>query len=311
MKLEQLRYFVEAARFQHVGRAGKALHISASAVSSAVSSLEEELGVTLFDRIGNRVVLSETGRRLVERVERVFDSVEGIRTDFSQGRSAEFQGELRMSGSHFLSAHFLNRCWIDFHRRHPKLVGEVRSAGTAEVIKSLLAGHVDVGLCFSPLKHPELVVREIHRGRLVPVVRKGHPLLGSGLRRLLPSLSKYPSIVHKAAVGSDICEDHPELARNGIRCRASGYFESDDLAVEALASGDAWSLLPELVLKRHGARLRGVPVPKDWSAPYTVGVVYRKSRENSPVVAAFSGALEAHFTGMPPRGRRERRGKSR
>ena len=77
---------------------------------------------------------------------------------------------------HFLAAHHLNPRWLDFQKKHPELVGEVRPGRTADVVKSLLAGQVDIGLCFSPLKHPELVMTELHRGRLLPVVRKGHPL---------------------------------------------------------------------------------------------------------------------------------------
>jgi DNA-binding transcriptional LysR family regulator len=289
MKLDQLRYFLETARFQHVGRAGKSLRISPSAISFAVTALEEELGVPLFNRVGNRIVLSEAGQRLKSRSEALFDHVEQIRAEFAGGSAESFVGEMKLGGSHFLAVHVLNGIWTAFQKRHPKLIGEICPGRTGEILKAVLAGTLDFGLCFSPLNHPDLVVRDLLAGKLVPVVRKGHPLSRAAgqTEKSLRALSEYPAIVHKALPGVDLCEDHPELKKWGIHARVTNYFESDDLAVETLLASESWALLPDFVARHYQKKLHVLSLPKSWGATYVVSSVIRKARKDSPVIAAL------------------------
>ena len=62
MTLEQLRIFIAVAEREHLTRAAEALNLSPSAVSAAIHALEARYGVNLFDRIGRRIELSQTGR---------------------------------------------------------------------------------------------------------------------------------------------------------------------------------------------------------------------------------------------------------
>ena len=70
MELQQLKYFREVAEREHVTRAAEKLFVSQSAISRAVTQLEEELGVPLFYRQGRAVVLSPYGRVFLEYVTR-------------------------------------------------------------------------------------------------------------------------------------------------------------------------------------------------------------------------------------------------
>ncbi len=62
MELQQLKYFCEVAKREHVTRTAEKLFVSQSAISRAVTQLEGELGVPLFYRQGRAVVLSPYGR---------------------------------------------------------------------------------------------------------------------------------------------------------------------------------------------------------------------------------------------------------
>ena len=62
MTLEQLRIFVGVAEREHMTRAAEALHITQSAVSAAIKTLEERHNVPLFHRIGRRIELTAAGR---------------------------------------------------------------------------------------------------------------------------------------------------------------------------------------------------------------------------------------------------------
>lgn len=69
MELHQLRYFVQVAKLESVSQAAGVLHVSQPALSRAMAKLEEELGVSLFDRVGRRVYLNDRGRLYLRSVE--------------------------------------------------------------------------------------------------------------------------------------------------------------------------------------------------------------------------------------------------
>ena len=68
-----LRTFVEVAKVEHLSRAAEALQADQSTVSRKVARLEQEVGVLLFERIGRNIRLTQAGRRLVGRAERILD----------------------------------------------------------------------------------------------------------------------------------------------------------------------------------------------------------------------------------------------
>lgn len=70
MELKQIEYFLQLARFEHMSQTADFLGIYQSTLSKSLNSLERELGIKLFDRVGNRIRLNENGVRFREYVER-------------------------------------------------------------------------------------------------------------------------------------------------------------------------------------------------------------------------------------------------
>lgn len=83
MELTQLRYFYEAARFEHITKAANALRIAQPAITLSIRRLEEELGVKLFRRCGRGVVLTDCGRHLYLKLDEVFKILDPIPEDLA------------------------------------------------------------------------------------------------------------------------------------------------------------------------------------------------------------------------------------
>ena len=92
MEIYQLRAFVTVARIGQLTRAAEALHVTQPAVTGQIKSLEEELGVSLFDRRPGRIALTRAGERLLPEAEKVLEAAGSL-----MGRARELQGEV--SGS--------------------------------------------------------------------------------------------------------------------------------------------------------------------------------------------------------------------
>ena len=69
MDIQKLKYFYTTAQLEHVTRSAEILHISQPSLTQAIHLLEDELGVPLFQRQGRRVVLTEFGRYLKQRLD--------------------------------------------------------------------------------------------------------------------------------------------------------------------------------------------------------------------------------------------------
>ncbi|WP_439586408.1 LysR family transcriptional regulator [Hydrogenophaga sp.] len=92
MEIYQLRAFVTVAKIGQLTRAAEALHVTQPAVTGQIKALEEELGVSLFDRRPGRIALTRAGERLLPEAERVLAAAGSL-----IGRARELQGEV--SGS--------------------------------------------------------------------------------------------------------------------------------------------------------------------------------------------------------------------
>lgn len=88
MKLSQLKYFKTVAEVGKIQSAAEILYISAPALSATITSLEKELGVTLFNRTSNRIVLNEQGKILLRYVNQIFNNIDCAKLELQQSLEA-------------------------------------------------------------------------------------------------------------------------------------------------------------------------------------------------------------------------------
>lgn len=96
MELLQLRYFKKVAETGKISTAARELYISAPALSATISRLEKELGMQLFDRQANRIVLNAQGEIFLRHVNRVFASLDSARAEMQESLSRQ-GGEVRIA----------------------------------------------------------------------------------------------------------------------------------------------------------------------------------------------------------------------
>ena len=96
MTLTELKYIVAVARERHFGRAAEACFVSQPTLSVAIRKLEDELGVTIFERGGNEVGITEIGQRLVSQAQKILDRLWGLGGTVTHGRLASQPGVIRV-----------------------------------------------------------------------------------------------------------------------------------------------------------------------------------------------------------------------
>ncbi|MBR0374063.1 MAG: LysR family transcriptional regulator [Mogibacterium sp.] len=81
MNIQNLRYFAIVAKLENVSKTAELMHTTQSAVSKNISTLEEELGIRLFDRMGKRLILNDAGRRFLQSCERILEETDTATKD--------------------------------------------------------------------------------------------------------------------------------------------------------------------------------------------------------------------------------------
>ncbi|VVT31418.1 LysR family transcriptional regulator [Rhizobium sp. EC-SD404] len=179
MTLEQLRIFLAVATHQHVTRAAETLHLTQSAVSAAIAALETRHDVRLFDRVGRRIELTETGRLLVPQAEAVLaaaDTAALMLADVADTTT----GRVRIHSSQTVASYWLPERLVRFHERYPGVAIELTVANTTQVALAVMEGKADLGVVESSVARPHLTTEVVATDQLVVVVAPGHPFATAG-----------------------------------------------------------------------------------------------------------------------------------
>ena len=142
MTLRYLEIFLALARTPNMRDAAAKLFISQAAVSSALRDFEAELGVSLFDRMGRGIRLNDKGRLLEERLAPLYNQLKNV---LALVASDELAGKIRIGASTTLSDFVLPQVLYNFKMRHHQVEIECESGNTADIVRHVEHGLLDVG----------------------------------------------------------------------------------------------------------------------------------------------------------------------
>ena len=172
----RLQVFHAVATTGSFSRAARELlHISQPAVSKHVQALEEELGVSLLQRMGKRVILTEAGQIVQHYAEQVRGFAHETQRALRELQGLQ-RGTLRLGASSTPGIYLLPPVLAVFVQRYPGITLELEIANSQQVIDGILARQWDLGMIGIPLEHPHLHVQPYWRDTLVLIVPPHHRL---------------------------------------------------------------------------------------------------------------------------------------
>ena len=146
--------------------------------SDQIRDLEEELGVTLFERGSRRIRLTEEGRIFRRRAEEMVHLIQITESEISQARN-NLSGEVHIGAGESLAFHHLSKIAGKLHREYPKICFTITSGDTADLMDQLENGLIDIALIFTDYDHSHYQgVRLPVEDRLGILMRADDPLAG-------------------------------------------------------------------------------------------------------------------------------------
>jgi LysR family hydrogen peroxide-inducible transcriptional activator len=174
MTLTELRYIVAVARERHFGRAAETCFVSQPTLSVAVKKLEDELGLTLFERGPGEVSVTPAGRRIIEQAQRVLEEASRIRELAAAGKDP-LAGPLRLGAIYTIGPYLLPKLIPILRRTAPAMQLLIQENFTHRLAEELRSGEVDVILVALPFEAPGVMTRPVYDEPFMVAVPKGHP----------------------------------------------------------------------------------------------------------------------------------------
>jgi len=159
MTFKQLEAFYWAATLHSFSVAAARLHVTQSTLSKRVAELESDLGKALFDRSGQRAILTDAGERLLAHAAQMLDIEGRIRADLDV--SGPVRGTCRLGISELVAATWFPEFVSRVNRRYPHLALEPQVDLTLALEKRLERGDLDFAVIPGPSEHPALAQEKI------------------------------------------------------------------------------------------------------------------------------------------------------
>ena len=199
MKLQQFRYLVEVERRGlSVSAAAEALFTSQPGVSKQIGLLEEELGVTIFERTGKRLGgITAPGQILLAMARRILSEAQNMKR-VGEDYAAESSGMLSIATTHTQARYTLPSVIQRFVQRHPEIRLHIQQGSPLQVAAWVLDGGADLGVATEALdRHAELLTLPCFQWAHLVVTPSGHPLQARQ-PLTLAALAEYPLITYDA-----------------------------------------------------------------------------------------------------------------
>ncbi|TWC42904.1 DNA-binding transcriptional LysR family regulator [Pseudomonas sp. SJZ079] len=292
MDLAALNAFIAIAETGSFSEAGERLHLTQPAVSKRIASLEQQLSVRLFDRLGREVSLTEAGRALLPRAYQILNVLEDTRRALTN-LSGEISGRLTLATSHHIGLHRLPPLLRAFTRAHPQVALDIQFLDSEVAYDEILHGRAELAvITLAPETREPVRAVPVWDDPLDFVAAPEHPLASNG-EVSLADVARHPAVFP----GGNTFTHH--IVRRLFEAQglvpniamSTNYLETIKMMVSI---GLAWSVLPRTMLDEQVARL---PLP-GIQLSRQLGYILHTERTLSNAARAFMQLLDAQRDGL-------------
>lgn len=290
MDFYQLQTFYHVAKYKNFTRVGEILSISQPAVSRQIESLEHQLGLTLFHRVGRSIELTSAGKTLFEKSEQILSLVRQTRSLLEGMKNLE-SGSLVVGASTTIGNYFLAPVVMRFMETYPGIQVHLEIKSTKEIQERLEKNLLDIVIIPEVSTSSTLIQEPLLEDEIVLIAPAGH-LPISEKDSLNEIISKTRFITRK--VGSNTrksIEQH--FQKYQVPFPASTEFDSNESIKQAVISGAGVSFLSKrTVLLELELSILTVLKGKEMNFFRRFFITHHKETYPSPAVKAFISFLK-------------------
>lgn len=283
LETRDLRLVLALSQTASATRAARLLHVSQSAVSHQLRSLEQRLGTLLFARRARALNITQAGERILQLAHQVLPPLLQAELDLKRGLAAP-RLTLRVATECYTAYYWLPSAIAALASRHPDVDLILASDVTADIGSALQDQRIDLGLCVGPAARKRgFELEPLFRDELVLVVSPAHRLAAR-------PYVQGSDLVCETLILNEVPKQQRERVRSAIFRGSEGFARVSRVPIteailELVRAGQGVSILPEFTLRRQLAqgelasvRLTRKGLPRAWT-----GVFQRTSPLATPI----------------------------
>ena len=264
MDFRELSYVLAIAKYQNITKAAEALYVGQPTLSKFLISLENDLGLKLFRRSGNKYLLTYAGERYTRQAAEIMRLKNDLDVELADILKRDV-GTLNVAFANMRCTYMLPCTLPAFEKLHPNVRVNVFEGNSDENDRRVLDGQVELAFYTRPAQlNPQLEYENLGEEELLIITRRGHP---AGRRAKHLDGCRYPHLDARALEGERVLLAKPEqrtrqimdsfLRENGIRFENVLYTGNLPAIMELVAQGYGVSFMFDTHL-RH--RLGTMPI---------------------------------------------------
>ncbi|WP_405173001.1 LysR family transcriptional regulator [Paenibacillus sp. FSL H8-0280] len=291
MELLQLKYFLTVARCEHVTEAAGKLHVTQSSLSKTIQRLEDDLGVSLFDRIGRKLRLNDFGRTFLQRTEKALFELEQGKREIADLSNPD-QGTLQLAVT---TASTLPGILREFRKNKPDIQFHVQMVSLENMSRLLQRGEVDFCLSSPPIEGDDIECQILYDDPIVVAVPMGHRYADRSSIQLTELKDEWFVGVKQGYGVRDMVDSI---------CQSAGFlpkyvYEGDEPArLTALVEAEiGLAFIPSTARNPH-ERIRYLQV-EEHQLVREIALLSHKNRYISKAALEFRSVVMDYFSAMP------------
>ena len=285
MEIREIQAFLRAAECQSISKAAASLGYTQAAVTIQIKQLEKSLSTKLFDRIGNKIFLTEQGETFSSYATTILKEISLAKDALAQDKSPS--GNLVLGTIESICASIFPSLLKSFHERYPKVNINVITGSPNELLQQMDDNSIDIVYFMDQKKYNTKWTKVIEEPVEILFVASAHSNIAHREPLPLSELIKEPFLLtEKDASYRYVLDQH--LAARGLLIRPFLESGNTDFVLKCLRQEKAISFLPKFSVREDikNGTLVNVPV-SDFELKIWRQVVYRNDRYLSSAMKAF------------------------
>jgi len=297
MNLRDIKYILAVAETRHFGRAAERCFVSQPTLSGQIKKLEDQLGVTIFERTNRSVEITPIGVELLSHARLLMEQADAME-QVARAHQDPLAGPLRVGAIPTLSPYLMPLILVPLKRRYPQLKLVLFEEITSSLMRRLQQHELDAALLATPMTDPDLAMMPLFDEPFWLAHPRDHPLYEkdeiteTDLEQIeLLLLSEGHCLTHQVM---DICRlaDRP---REGEM--ADLRAASLETLLQLVGAGFGCTLVPALAIRGGWMTDSGIIArPLAFDAAFRrISLVYRRSFPRRAALDAFAETLREHL----------------
>lgn len=289
MTITQLQYILAVAEYRNFTIASEKCFVTQPTLSMQIHKLEQELGITIFDRGTKPIQITEIGKKIIEQAKTIVNESKRMQDVIAQEKGI-IGGSLSLGILPTISPTLLPMFLNNFIKKYPEVKLKIMEQNTQSIIDNLEKGKLDAAIVATPLENPSLVEKPLYYEPFVAYIPKHHKLYKA--KKIEPSMLINEPILtledgHCFAQSVlSICGESPANDHFQIK---SGSFET---LIRLCNEGLGMTLLPylhTLELKKSDAEnLHWFSSP---SPSREISLIHHKNALKTPIINALNKVI--------------------